>query len=123
MASEWQELTGMTGNKEFYIARVTLKGSGIAIEGEFELPPLAKISYEDQVFAAEFIRAHGSIKQMEETFGVSYPTIKARLNRIGANLQFVRAEPVVNKEAILAQLERGEISPKEAIEKLRGSVA
>jgi hypothetical protein len=121
MASEWQELTSMTGNREFYISRVTLKERGIAIEGEFELPPLAKISYEDQVFAAEFIRSHGSIKQMEQTFGVSYPTIKARLNRIAANLQFVRAERMFDKEEVLAQLERGELSPKEAIERLKGS--
>jgi hypothetical protein len=120
MSSEWHDLTNLTGNKEFSISRVTLKESGIAIEGEFELPPLGRLSFEDQVFVAEFIRVHGSIKQMEETFGVSYPTIKARLNRIASGLQFVRPEPVINREEILAKLERGEIAPKEAIEILRG---
>jgi len=42
---------------------------------------------EDQVFVAAFLRSHGSIKEMEQVFGVSLSTIKARLNRISAQLR------------------------------------
>jgi hypothetical protein len=97
--------------------------SGVAIEGEFELPPLARLRYEDQVFVSEFVRSHGSIKDMEKAFGVSYPTVKNRLNRIAEQLCLVqvdvRASAPVEAEDVLAMLERGEISADEAAERLR----
>jgi len=91
MSKEWQELTRMTQGAAIVVERVRLVADDIAIEGSFELPPLACLAAEDQVFAAAFIRSHGSIKQMEQLFGVSYPTIKNRLNRIGEQLGFVGA--------------------------------
>jgi hypothetical protein len=121
MALEWYELTALTSSKEFVVSSIKLKESNIEIKGEFEIPPLAKLSDEDQVFVAHFIRTHGSIKEMEQAFGVSYPTIKARLNKISGKLQFVEIKPVSKKEEIIAQLEQGEISAKEAAEKLRNS--
>ena len=64
------------------------------IEGQFTLPELARLTLEDQVFVVAFLRSHGTIKDMEQTFGVSYPTIKARLNRISSQLEFVETNPV-----------------------------
>ena len=121
MALEWYELTALTDTKEFVVTSVKLKESRIEIKGEFEIPPLARLSDEDQVFVAHFIRTHGSIKEMEQAFGVSYPTIKARLNKISSQLQFVEIKPFSKKEEIINQLELGEISAKEAAEKLRNS--
>ena len=119
MASSWYDLTSLTRSKEFAVTKVKLKDTGIYIEGEFDLPPLARLSDEDQVFIAHFIRTHGSIKEMEQAFGVSYPTIKSRLNKIGGQLQFVEIKSLPEREEILGQLERGEITAKEATEKLR----
>ena len=119
MSSEWQELTALTGSKDFLVSKVILKESGISIEGEFELPPLVKLSYEDQVFISAFITYHGSIKQMEQAFGVSYPTIKARLNKISDQLKFVQVNHTQTKQCVLDMLEKGEISVQEAIAKLR----
>jgi hypothetical protein len=121
MALEWYELTALTNAKEYVVTSIKLKESNIEIRGEFEIPPMAKLSDEDQVFVAHFIRTHGSIKEMEQAFGVSYPTIKARLNKIGNQLQFVEIKPASRKDEIIAQLEQGEISAKEAAEKLRNS--
>ncbi len=118
MASEWQELTRLTGGQPFVVERVRIADREIAIEGEFELPPLALLAGEDQVFVAAFVRCHGSIKQMEHLFGISYPTVKNRLNRIGEQLQFVEAQPVSAREEVLDELERGEISVDEAIGRL-----
>ena len=105
------------------VERVRLHDSGVAIDGAFELPALAQLAAEDQVFVAAFVRCHGSIKQMEKFFGVSYPTIKNRLNRIGEALPFAdvtpeRAAPATGD--VLARLERGEISARDAIARLRG---
>ena len=122
MGNEWHELTDLTGERPFTITRVRL-ASGVAIEGEFELPPLARLRYEDQVFIGEFVRSHGSIKDMERAFGVSYPTVKNRLNRIAEQLSMVQvavpAPASVEAEDVLAMLERGEISADEAAERLR----
>ena len=58
MALDWSNLTSLTGNRPFTVSRVTLTDNHVAIEGEFELPPMARLSYDDQVFVAEFIRSH-----------------------------------------------------------------
>jgi hypothetical protein len=65
-----------------------------------------------------FMRSEGVIKEMERVFGVSYPTIKSRLARISGQLQFVETLPTSKKQEVVDALERGEISAKEAIERL-----
>ena len=92
--------------------------SGVAIEGPFEVPQLAQLSAEDQVFVAAFVRCHGSIKEMERIFGVSYPTIKSRLNRIAENLDFVDTDPAPTGADVVDRLRRGEISAEEALAEL-----
>lgn len=126
MAEDWQALTKLTGGDAFVVERVRLTARHVTIEGEFDLPPLATLTAEDQVFVAAFVRAHGSIKEMEALFGVSYPTVKNRLNRLAARLDFVKvsvppARPAVDaaRGDVLDRLERGEISVDEAVEALR----
>lgn len=119
-ASDWQELTRLTQGQPIVVERVRLAERGIAIEGAFELPQLARLSAEDQVFVVAFLRSHGSIKEMEQVFGVSYPTIKSRLTRIAGSLEFVETNPAPPRAAVLEQLERGEITADEAIRSLEG---
>ena len=95
-----------------------LADQDIAIEGQFELPDLARLDADDQVFVTAFVCSHGSIKEMERVFGVSYPTIKARLNRIAQSLAFVEVNPVPSRTEILDRLKRGEITADEAIREL-----
>src|SRR3954470_8012197 len=125
MGRDWQELTKLIGQDPIEIERVRLK-SGVAIEGPFSLPPLAQLAAEDQVFVAAFVRCHGSIKQMEKYFGVSYPTIKNRLNKIGGQLSFVEIEqgsdaepPVQTRSEVLDRLSRGELTVAQALERLK----
>ena len=119
MAKEWHELTDLTGERGFVVTGVRLSDSDIAISGDFELPVMARLAYEDQVFVGEFVRCHGSIKHMEKAFGVSYPTIKNRLNRITDQLQLVHVEQPAEREEVLDLLESGEISADEAAERLQ----
>ena len=98
--------------------RVRLDDGETAIEGSFELPPLARLSGEDQIFVIAFLRSHGSIKEMERVFGISYPTVKNRLNRISAQLDLVETDPAPGQSEILAQFQRGEITASDAILRL-----
>lgn len=104
------------------VERVRIPEKQIAVEGNFYLPELARLSLEDQVFVAAFVRAHGSIKEVEQIFGVSYPTIKGRLNRIAGQLEFVDTDPGPShpevRASILERLKNGEISADEAVRAL-----
>jgi len=120
MAQDWRELTRLTQGRAMVVERVRLADDGVAIEGAFELPSLAKLSAEDQVFVAAFVHCHGSIKQMERMFGVSYPTIKNRLNRLADQLEFVEVIATPDVGDVLDRLERGEITAAEAAEALNG---
>jgi hypothetical protein len=125
---DWQALTRLTAGVPFEIERVRLTGqdvADIAIEGHFELPTLAQLPAEDQTFVAAFVRCHGSIKQMEKYFGVSYPTIKNRLNRIGALLPFAEIEAATEPDRpsasdLLSHLERGEMTVQDVLAQLQG---
>jgi hypothetical protein len=117
-ASDWQELLRIAQGSSLVIERVRLPEKQISIEGQFVLPELARLSLEDQVFITAFLRSHGSIKDMEQVFGVSYPTIKARLNRIAGQLEFVDTNPSPSRAEVLERLKTGEIDAQEAIRAL-----
>jgi hypothetical protein len=117
-ASDWQELLRIAQGSPLVIERVRLPEKQISIEGEFSLPELARLSLEDQVFIIAFLRSHGSIKEMEQVFGVSYPTIKARLNRITSQLEFVETNPSPSRAEVLERLKSGEMTADEAIRAL-----
>lgn len=116
--AQWNELTDLTGDRPFVVTEVRLAGTDITINGDFELSPLAKLRYEDQVFVSEFVRCHGSIKYMEKAFGISYPTVKNRLNKIVQQLQLVEVVQTSGHDDVFDLLERGEISVAEAAERL-----
>jgi hypothetical protein len=117
-ATEWQELLRIAQGAPLVVERVSIPEKGIAVEGAFAPPQLARLSLEDQVFVVAFLRSHGSIKEMEQVFGVSYPTIKARLNRISGQLEFVDTNPSPSRAEVLERLSRGEISADDAIQAL-----
>ncbi len=76
-----------------------------------------------------FVQVHGSIKEMERLFGISYPTVKNRLNRISGQLALVEVVPPNLESAeppqpgpraadVLDRLESGEIDVEEAVRRL-----
>jgi len=100
------------------IRRLVCPQGHVAMEGEFEVPTLARLSLEEQLFVIAFVRSHGSIKRMEELFEISYPTVKNRLNAIVDTLDRALDAPSPKLD-VLERLERGELTVAEALEELR----
>jgi hypothetical protein len=64
------------------VRRMACAECDTAIDGDFQLPPLARLSAEDQEFVMQFVRASGSLKEMAQILHLSYPTVRNRLNDI-----------------------------------------
>jgi hypothetical protein len=99
------------------IKRLACPACQLTLDGDFEVSPLGKLSQDDQAFVISFVRHHGSLKKMESVFGISYPTVKNRLNAIAAALDKNFVSPSPNLY-VLEQLSRGELTVEEALEKL-----
>lgn len=114
---------------ELYISELANDESGVAIKGRFEIPRYAKLDPEQARFLETFLRCRGMLNSMERELGISYPTVRARLDSLldALGLPAVKEESVGKKDKVadrrrkvLDQLEKGEITPEEAKAKLRG---
>jgi hypothetical protein len=99
------------------VTRLACPACKLTLDGEFEVSPLGKLTADDQAFVIAFVRHHGSLKKMEGLFGISYPTVKNRLNALAAALDKNFLSPSPNLY-VLEQLSRGELTVEEALDKL-----
>lgn len=94
------------------------------LKGQFTRNRLAVLTPEQEEFVLKFLSVRGSLKEMERLLGVSYPTVRVRLDEILNNLG-IRPEASEDSEidekrkAILDDLETGRLSAQEAVELLR----
>ncbi|MDF2839512.1 MAG: hypothetical protein K0Q99_283 [Clostridia bacterium] len=91
------------------------------IRGSFTLSKFHQLPKEQIEFAEIFIKNRGNIKEIERELGISYPTVKGKLDSLIESLGYknqILYSPSKNQD-ILEQLDRGEISPEEAIELLK----
>ncbi|KPK62102.1 MAG: hypothetical protein AMK73_06760 [Planctomycetes bacterium SM23_32] len=103
--------------KPMTIARFRCEACDVTVEGTFEVPPLGRLTLPDQVFVASFVRAHGNIRKMEGLYGISYPTVKNRLNAIVRELDAALQGPE-DPGLVLDRLARGDITVAEALRML-----
>jgi hypothetical protein len=103
------------------IVELKCSSCGTKIQGNFQFDKLMLLEDEDMGFLMEFLRSRGNIKEVQSRLGISYPTVKAKLDKLLENLGLYQEEKVVvNKNEILERLERGEIKAEEAIKLLKG---
>ena len=69
-------------NSQVKVKSLLCEDCNTQIEGLFQLPPLARLSTEDQLFLLDFIKASGSLKEMARLLRLSYPTVRNRLDEI-----------------------------------------
>jgi hypothetical protein len=111
---------------ELYISELACDESGVAIRGKFEIPVYARLDHDQQEFLETFLRCRGMISNVEKELGISYPTVRSRLDALLESLGLTpvkedgpkKGKPKDKKRKILDQLEKGEITPEEAKEKL-----
>lgn len=61
-------------------------GCDTHIEGDYNLPVMMQLSAPDQQFVLDFVKSSGSLKEMAQKLGLSYPTVRNRLDDIIAQL-------------------------------------
>ena len=104
------------------VSQVSCPDCGLVISGDFSGSRLGLLSPEQQQFAEVFLAARGNITEVEKVLGVSYPTVRKRLDDVVAALGREAIEAVgetVRRNNILSQIESGEIPAKEGIRLLR----
>ena len=101
------------------IAKVACPSCDLAIEGDLPASRLALLSPEHQRFVEIFVSAGGNIKEVEKQLGLSYPTVRKRLDEVIDALGATPPPAEQTRREILKALERGEISAKEAARQLR----
>ncbi len=98
------------------------------IEGDFQPCEFCRLPEEDLEFIKVFIKCRGNIKDVEKELGISYPTVRGKLDSAikGLGYEVATKEPMKENEDksiarndILDQLSKGEITSKEATEKLK----
>lgn len=111
--------------EELEVTRLHCHNCDTALEGHFSLCKFCRLTPEQKMFAEVFLTARGNIKEVERILGISYPTVRGRLDGVIEALGYpVKEEssggvsPQKRRE-ILAQLDAGEISAEEAIKLLR----
>ena len=104
------------------VRRLECPACGIAVEGRFDMGPLARLSPEQLSFVEAFLRARGKIKDVEEDLGISYPTVVSRLTDVLVTLGFETGEDsrvAERRQRILDDLAAGRLTAAEATAQLR----
>lgn len=107
---------------ELHVSKLSCSNCKTNIEGEFDLCKFCRLSHEEKSFVEIFIKSRGNIKEIEKEMGISYPTVRNKLENVIESLGYSPkyTRPEVNKREILEQLSRGEIRSDEAIKLLQG---
>ena len=107
------------------ISRLSCTRCDTTIESVLPIPAFFRLPEDLQAFVMTFLRCRGNIREVERELGISYPTVCKRLDLVNALLgnspePHLRGAGAADPNEILGQLERGEISAKDAAQLLKG---
>jgi hypothetical protein len=103
---------------DLVLTRLGCPSCDTELSGWFEACEFCSLSTEDREMLRLFLRSRGNLKELERHLGVSYPTVRARFDKLLGRLGL---EPVPEPSArldLLESLARGEIDVTEALERL-----
>jgi len=109
---------------DLLVTRLVCRNCGTGLEGRFAMGRLFQLTPEQLHFVEVFIRCEGKINRVQDELGLSYPTVRSRLDEVIRALGYeVREEREVEssqRQEILQRLARKEISSEEAFRILQG---
>lgn len=105
------------------VTRLVCRNCGTALEGRFTMGWLSQLTPEQLHFAELFLRCEGKLNRVQEELGLSYPTVRSRLDEVIGGLGYeVSAERETDddhRQEVLERLARKEISSEEALQLLQ----
>jgi hypothetical protein len=102
------------------ISEMHCESCGTSVRGRFEMPALCRLPDDLYSFLLVFVKNRGVIREVEGELGISYPTVRARLDAVLSALGFAEEVGGLDKHHIIDMLEQGEISAEEAERMLHG---
>jgi hypothetical protein len=99
--------------------RLSCRSCDTSLEGKFEIPTLLQLAPDDLTFVTAFVRSSGSLKAMAQLLGVSYPTVRNRLDEILQKLDALGRGVDKRRHEILDALENGKMTADAAAEELK----
>lgn len=107
-------------NSNLKVTKLKCNSCSTVIENEFQLSKFDYLSSEQLEFAEVFLRCRGNIKDVEKEMGISYPTVRAKLDDVILSLGYsINKKPRVSNKEVLDMLEKGEISAEDALKALK----
>lgn len=107
-------------NSKLTITKLKCKRCDTTVENEFEFSKFAYLSKEQLGFIEVFLKSRGNIKDVEKALGISYPTVRAKLDDvIGALGNNDEKKSLSDTQKVLDMLENGEITAEQAVKLLK----
>jgi hypothetical protein len=113
---------------ELGVTRLRCRSCGTTLEGDFSVGRFARLDRDQLALLESFLRARGNLREMERELGISYPTVRSRVEALVRSLGLgprsdddaaPAGEPGQTREDILDRLARREISAEEAAQAIR----
>jgi hypothetical protein len=102
------------------VVKLKCSKCGTVIENDFELSKFEYMGSEQLDFMEVFLKCRGNIKDVEKELGISYPTVRAKLDEVVSALGYsIVKKPTIGSKEILDMLEKGEITAEQAINMMK----
>ena len=106
--------------QKLMVSRLSCDSCNIDITGKFELNKFTYLEKEQLEFVETFLRCQGSLKDVQTELGISYPTAKKQLDGVLEALGYTQISEKTNENIdILARVESGELTAKQAAELIK----
>lgn len=111
--------------EKLYITKLSCKNCHTKLEGDFEPCRFCALNSEQKSFLEVFIKSRGNIKEVERELGISYPTVRSRLDNVLEAMGYrvddtpIREDVAGRRKEILDALAKGEISSDDAVKLIR----
>jgi len=107
---------------EIKVTEIRCRKCKSVIQGEFDLCKFCRLNDQQKYFVEVFIKNRGNIKEIERELGISYPTVRNKLDQVISVLGHKVEPPAINKKEVLEKLKNGQITKDEALKLLNGNI-